>query len=307
MTRIVSLLPAVTETLFAIGRGDEVVGVTHECDHPAEAASRPAVTSDLLPHGLTSAQIDEAVVDSLGDVHTIYRLDEERLVELDPDLIVTQALCEVCAVPTARVKEAVCTMPRRARVLSSDPETLEGVLEGIVEIGQAVEAGDAARELVGELRTRIRTVERAVSGRPRPRTVVLEWPDPPYAPGHWVPDMVEAAGGQNALGESGRPSRRTSWEEVLEADPEVVVLGFCGFDLARTIERLEEIEGRPEWERLLSRARVVALDGSAYVSRPGPRLVDGVELLAWLLHRPGELLPPGPSQATILTRRERAG
>lgn len=287
--RIVSLLPSATEILFALGKGDRVVGVTHECDHPPEARERPAVTADLLPPGLSAARIDQAVAEGVRDAHTIYALDEERLRALEPDVVVTQALCAVCAVPTQTVEEAVCIMPRPARVLSHDPHDLGGILSSIQEIGRAVGAEEEAAELVSVLERRLAGVAEAVAGLPRPRTAVLEWPDPPYAPGHWVPDMVEAAGGMSVLGTPGRPSQRIAWEEVEEARAEMVVLAFCGFDLEETLRRLEEDPKR--WHRLAETSRLVAVDGSAYFSRPGPRIVDGVELLAWVLHGLEELRP----------------
>ncbi|MGH8936101.1 MAG: cobalamin-binding protein [Acidimicrobiia bacterium] len=287
--RIVSLLPSATEILFAVGAGDQVVGVTHECDFPPEARGLPVVTEDLLPGGLSAVEIDRAVAAGVRDRHTIYRLDEELLRGLEPDVVVTQALCEVCAVPTRLVEQAVCSMPRAARVVSSDPPDLEGIFVSMREIGAVV--GADTEPGLAPLRVRLAQVRELVEGLPQPRVAVLEWPDPPYAPGHWVPDMVEAAGGRSVLGSSGRPSRRVTWKEVLDSRPEVVVLAFCGFDLAETVRRADEIEGEP-WRRLTESVEVMAVDGSAYFSRPGPRVVDGVELLAWLLHKPDDLQPP---------------
>lgn len=302
--RIVSLLPSATEILFAVGAGDQLVGVTHECDFPPEAGELPEVTEDLLPTGLSAVEIDRAVAGGVRDRHTIYRLDEKLLRALEPDVVVTQALCEVCAVPTRLVEQAVCSMPRAARVVSSDPRDLEEIFASIREIGAVVGADDS-EALLASLRDRLARVRQLVEGLPQPRVAVLEWPDPPYAPGHWVPDMVEAAGGRSVLGSSGRPSRRVSWKEVLESRPEMVVLAFCGFDLAETLRRADEIEGEP-WRRLTESVDVMAVDGSAYYSRPGPRVVDGVELLAWLLHQPDDLQPP-PGGTAVYAGRPSTG
>ncbi len=299
--RIVSLLPSATEILFAIDKGREVVGVTHECDFPPAARSLPKITGDLLPPGLSASEIDAAAIAGIRDEHTIYRLDEELLRELEPDVVVTQALCAVCAVPTHVVEEAVCSMPRAARVVSTDPKDLGQILESIMEVGRVVEA-PASETLVACLAARLRAVEEAVRDLPQPRVAVLEWPDPPYAPGHWVPAMVEMAGGRNVLGRAGAPSRPASWEEVLQSHPQVVVLAFCGFDLQQAQARVEEIGHRAEWRELAARAAVVAVDGSAYFSRPGPRVVDGVELLAGVLHQVESLRPP-PGRAALLTPR----
>jgi iron complex transport system substrate-binding protein len=288
--RIVSLLPSATEILFAVGAGQQVVGVTHECDFPPEARELPVVTEDLLPTWLPAVEIDRAVAAGVRDRHTIYRLDEELLTALDPDVVVTQALCEVCAVPTRLVEQTVCSMPREARVVSSDPQDLEGIFASILEIGAVVGADDT-EAVLASLRDRLAQVRKLVEGLPQPRVAVLEWPDPPYAPGHWVPGMVQAAGGRSVLGSSGRPSRRMAWEEILDSRPDVVVLAFCGFDLAETLRRADEMEGEP-WRRLTESVDVMAVDGSAYFSRPGPRVVDGVELLAWLLHGVDDLRPP---------------
>ena len=302
--RIVSLLPSATEILFAVGAGDQVVGVTHECDFPPQARELPHVTEDLLPTGLSALEIDRAVAAGVRDHHTIYRLDEELLRSLEPDVVVTQALCEVCAVPTRLVEQAVCSMPREARVVSSDPQDLEGIFASILEIGAVVGADDS-EALVASLRDRLRQVRKLVAGLPQPRVAVLEWPDPPYAPGHWVPGMVEAAGGRSVLGSSGRPSRRMAWEEILDSRPDVVVLAFCGFNLAETLGRADEIEGEP-WRRLTESVEVVAVDGSAYFSRPGPRVVDGVELLAWALHGLDDLRPPTRAVGAYADRPSRS-
>ncbi len=291
--RIVSLVPSATEILFTVGAGDDVVGVTHECDYPTEARRRTHVTSDRLPPGLSPAEIDAAVSKGVAEAHTIYRLDQDALARLAPDLVVTQSLCAVCAVPTDQVVEAVCAMPARARLVATDPQRLDDVIADVARIGQAAHRSEEADAAVEQLHERLRSVDRAVDGRPRPRVLVLEWPDPPFLPGHWVPEQVARAGGRNVAGAVGAKSTRTSWQHLDQLDADFVLLAFCGFDLAATLDLLPPLWPRPEWRRLLRRARVVAVDGSAYFSRPGPRLVDGVELLASLLH-PDSVQSPHP-------------
>jgi iron complex transport system substrate-binding protein len=306
--RIVSLLPSATEWLFAMGVGDRVVGVTHECDHPAQVRLLPAVTTDLLPSGqgegerqraggrgskLSSAEIDAAVTAGIHDEHTIYGLDVDALRALAPDVVVAQQLCDVCAVPVDAVEAAVCTLGLQARVVAADPHTLDDLLRSAVELGRAVAAGEGASALAEALRHRLDAVTRAVADQPRPTVAMLEWPDPPWLPGHWAPDMIERAGGVSLFGRSGQPSRRATFDELAEVDADVVIAAFCGFDLAETIARIDEIADRPGWRSLIRDARLLAVDGSAYVSRPGPRLVDGVEILAHVLHGIGGTPPAG--------------
>lgn len=291
--RIVSLLPSATEWLFAVGVGDRVVGVTHECDHPPEARGVPAVTRDLLPPGLSSAEIDAAVATGIRDQHTIYALDIDTLRALEPDVVVAQRLCDVCAVPVEAIESAVCTLSPPARVVAADPHTLDDLLPAAVELGRAVDAVAATRSLVTQLEDRLVTVALAVADRPRPTVAMLEWPDPPWLPGHWAPDMIERAGGVSLCGRSGAPSRRTTFDELAGVDADVVVAAFCGFDLDATIAQIAAVAQRPAWRSLTDGARLLAIDGSAYVSRPGPRLVDGVELLAHALHGVGGPPPAG--------------
>lgn len=290
--RIVSLLPSATEILFAIGVGDDVVGVTHECDHPAAVAGVPAVTRDLLPPGLSAAEIDAAVSAGIRDEHTIYALDEDALGSVRPDVVVAQTLCDVCAVPLQTVDDTLCSLTSNATVVAADPSTLDDLLPAIRVVGRAVDADAGAAALTDRLAARMEAVVAAVAGRPTPAVAVLEWSDPPWLPGHWVPDMVERAGGRGVLGASGQPSQRTTFAELAAVDADVVVAAFCGFDLDQTIAHVEQIADRPEWRALVDGARLLAVDGSAYFSRPGPRLIDGVELLAWALHGVGSP-PPG--------------
>ncbi len=298
--RVVSLVPSATEILFAVGKGGHVVGRTHECDYPPEVRHLPAVTADLLPPDQPSAAIDEAVRAGLADHHTIYRLDAERLRGLEPDVVVTQRTCPVCAVPAAEVEEALCVMPRAARIVATDPHELDEVWESIVDVAEAVDAGTQGASLVGRIRRRLARLDRLLAGRRQPRVAVVEWPDPPYAPGHWVPGMVSAAGGEPVFGEAGAPSRPADLAELRDAKPDLIVLAFCGFDLLETQGRMRELARHDGWIDVARGARVVAVDGSAYFSRPGPRLVEGIGLLAWAMHRAHPELQPHPGRGAEL-------
>ncbi len=297
--RIAALLPSATEIVYALGLGDELVAVTHECDFPPEAATKPHVTRNLLPPRLPSAQIDEAVHASQRDAHTIYALDAGRLIDLAPDVVLTQSLCDVCAVPRSAVDEAVCSMPQHAAVISLDPHTLAETLESMLVAGEALGVRDRAQQVVAGLRQRIEAVRAAASGAAtRPRVLCCEWLDPVYCGGHWVPEQVRLAGGDDGLGREGASAVAIDWEEVRRYAPEVIVLMPCGFDAAQAAERIEELAARPGWQELpaVQHGRVFAVNGSAYFSRPGPRLVDGLELLARILHP--ELFPrPAPQGA----------
>lgn len=287
--RIASLVPSTTEIVAALGLADRLVARTHECDHPASAQHAAVVTADLLPPGLTPAQIDTAVARSVSDRHTIYALDADALQDARPDVVLTQSTCAVCAVDRATVDEA-CAMGD-ARVVSYDPVTLDEILDGIAELGRVLEVPDAGAALVAGLRQRLE-IAGGGPGRAspdRPRVAVVEWPDPVYAPGHWVPDLVEAAGGRSVFGRSGARSVRTTVADLVATRPDVVVMAFCGYDIA-TSERIETgLRDRPDWQPVYALGvPVVCVDGSAHVSRPGPRVVDGVEHLAGLLR---ELVP----------------
>jgi len=279
--RIVSLVPSSTEMLFALGLGADVVGVTHECDFPPEAQELPKVTSDVLPPGLSSAQIDAAVKERTLEGRSIYELDVEQLGALQPDLILTQALCAVCAVSYDDVVTIAERMDSQPRVISLDPSTVGEVLGTVRTIADATDRRDEGVALVHEAARRIDRVRLAVREAPRPRVAALEWLDPVFVAGHWTPQLIEYAGGDDVLGLAGEHSRTAEWEEVAAAEPEVVVVMPCGYDAARA---LEEAEGhRAELEGLGAR-EVVAVDAAAYFSRPGPRLVDGLEMLGHLLH-----------------------
>ncbi len=293
--RIASLVPSATEALYALGLGERVVGVTHECDFPPAATTLPRLTRSVIPAGLPAGEIDARVRELVGAGQALYELDEAALSDLDPDLIVTQAVCEVCAVSYDDVRAVAGRLPSRPEVLSLDPSRLGEVLADLERL--AVDAGEAGAgtALRGRLDARLDRVRAAVAGRPRPRVAALEWLDPPYAAGHWVPEMVAAAGGAEVLGAPGDRSRVVSWEEIAAAEPEVVVVMPCGLDAAAAAD---EAERHRDELAALGADRILAVDAAASFSRPGPRLVDGVELLASLLH-PGAIAAP-PDGAAII-------
>ena len=279
--RIASLVPSATEALFALGLGDSVVAVTHECDHPPAAARLPKLTSSVIEDGLAPAEIDARVREVTARGESLYRLDDATLGELAPDLIVTQALCAVCAVSYDDVCTVAADLPGGPAVLSLDPETLDEVLEDLVRLADAAGEPQRGRRLLAELRARLEAIDEIVAGAPRPRVAALEWLDPVFAGGHWVPEMISRAGGEDVLGQAGEKSKVVSWEAVTAAAPEVAVVMPCGLYVEEAAA-----QARAEGERLraLGARRVVAVDAASSFSRPGPRLVDGVELLAHLLH-----------------------
>ena len=279
--RILSLLPSATEIVYALGLEDDLVGVTHECDFPPAARTKRSVSFSALPEEVDPAEIDRLVSASIGGGEPIYRLDNEAVRELRPDLVLTQDLCAVCAVPSGHVNDALEMLGCRAEVLSMDPSSLGEVLDCLVRVGIATGTEASAIELVGNLRVRLQAVQGAVTGRARPRTFALEWSDPPFNGGHWVPEMIELAGGEAVLPSRGTASVRVSWEEIATASPEVVVFMPCGYDLEAAAAEATSLLGRPE---VADVEAFFAVDASAYFSRPGPRLVDGVEILASALH-----------------------
>ena len=279
--RIVSLVPHATELLFALGLGDDVVAVTHECDFPLDVLELPRVTRDVLPAGLAAAEIDAAVRERTQQGKAIYELDEDRLEELEPDLIVTQELCAVCAVSYDDVVEVAGRLATAPRVVSLDPKTLGEAMGDIRTIAQATGVRDAALELVTRQRARIDAVRRAVQDADPVRVAAIEWLDPVFVAGHWTPQIIELAGGADVLGFAGEHSEQSTWETVAAARPEVVVAMPCGYDAERSRE--EALRYAAEL-RGIGAKRVVAVDAAAYFSRPGPRLVDGLELMAHVLH-----------------------
>jgi iron complex transport system substrate-binding protein len=286
--RIISLVPNGTEILFALGAGDEVVGVSHECDHPEEARTRPILTGSALTPGMSAAEVDAAVAAQVGNGLSLYTLDEARIAALAPDLIVTQELCPVCAVSTEQVGDAVRPLPRCPELLSLDPRTLAGVFADIARVGEATGRTAAAEALLAALERRLEAVRTAVAGLPPPRVLALEWLDPPFAGGHWVPEMIAWAGGIDAVARPGDSSARLTWSRVAAADPDMIVVMPCGFDAAGAGEQIATISGRPEWQalRAVRDGRVYAVDANGCFSRPGPRLVDGIETLARCFHGP---------------------
>jgi iron complex transport system substrate-binding protein len=299
--RIVSLVPHATELLFALGLGPEVVGVTHECDHPPEVLGLPRVTSDVLPPGLSAAEIDAAVRERTLGGQAIYELDRETLAGLAPDLIVTQALCPVCAVSYEDVAEIAVELPTQPKVIALDPKTLGETLGDVRTLAQASGRRREGVGLVAAAAGRIDRVRLAVRGRPRPRVAAVEWLDPPFVAGHWTPQLIELAGGEDVLGLPGEPSQTVAWEQLAQAEPEVVVVMPCGYDAARAhAEALAFADSLSA----IGAARIVAVDASAYFSRPGPRLIDGLELLGHILHP--EALPSPPVGARALEVRPAA-
>jgi iron complex transport system substrate-binding protein len=287
--RIVSLVPSATEMLFALGLGEQVVAVTHGCDYPPAVRELPRVTRDVLPAGLSAAQIDAAVKKRTLRGESIYELDTDALQELSPDLIVTQALCAVCAVSYDDVRELADTLESRPQVISLDPQTVGEVLGDARTLAAATDSRDAAAKLVHDSAGRIDRVRLRVRGHRRPRVLALEWLDPPFAAGHWVPQLIEFAGGDDVLGFAGERSEERSWEEVIAANPDVVLVMPCGYD-AEIAHR--EAEMHREQLAEVGAGEVVAVNASAFFSRPGPRIVDGLELLAHIIHP--ELFPESP-------------
>ncbi|HEX5713840.1 MAG TPA: cobalamin-binding protein [Solirubrobacterales bacterium] len=287
--RIASLVPSATEMLFALGAGEDVVAVTHECDWPAAARELPHLTATVLPAGLSAGEIDAAVKEVVGEGQALYSLDEQRLAELAPDLIVTQAVCAVCAVSFDDVVEVAARLPSRPRVVQQDPSSLGEVLEDVTRLGAELGIEARARARRAELEARLAAVRTAVAGAPPVRALALEWLDPPFVGGHWIPEMIELAGGVDVAGTAGAKSPEVSWEALAGLDPEVVVVMPCGWYVEDS--RAQALE---HWERIeaLGAERVFAVDAASTYSRPGPRLVDGTELLAHLLH-PDLVDPPG--------------
>jgi len=291
--RIVSLVPSATETLFALGLGGELIAVTHECDHPAAARELPHVTRDLLPAGLSSREIDAAVRERTRAGEAIYALDADLLLDLRPELIVTQELCEVCAVSADDVRSIAGEIDPAPEVLTLDPSTLGEVLADIGRLAASADAEDGGAALVAELAGRVDAVREATAGvTRRPRVAALEWLDPVFAAGHWTPQLIEYAGGEDVLGLPGERSEERTWEEVSAASPDVIVAMPCGYDLARSAE---EAEAHRQRLAAAGAGEVLAVDAAAWFSRPGPRLVDGLEVLAHALHP--DVVSPGPGEA----------
>ncbi len=292
--RICSLLPSATEIVSALGLTDRLVAVTHECDFPPEVADLPRITSSALDHtGSHSHQIHNHISRAVHEGSSIYLLDQHLLERLAPDLILTQELCDVCAVSYRTVSGAVRTLDGPCRVLSLEPTSVAEIIDTIEEVGGATGRGQQAAALRHQLEARVEVVGRRCRElERRPRVLALEWLDPPFVGGHWVPEMLALAGAEDVMGRPGRPSRQVSWQEIEKSQPEVVVLMPCGFDLQRTLDELARTPLPDAWRQLqaVREGRVFAVDGASYFNRPGPRIVDGLELLAELLHP--ALFPP---------------
>jgi iron complex transport system substrate-binding protein len=300
--RIVSLLPSATEIVCGLGLADALVGITHACDYPPEIAGKAIVTRPrLATRSMSSAEIDAAVRQAQQEGRGGYELDADLLARLAPDLILTQGLCDVCAVPHGVVQDLVPELPSKPKVLSLNPARLADLLSDVKTVGDFTGHQAEARALITALRTRLDRVALKTAAAERvPRVFCLEWLDPPWTAGHWVPDQVGLAGGQEVLGQAGLPSRRTDWAEVAAAEPEVVVLMPCGFDLEQTCREAARTVWPSEWQTLpaVQQGQVWAVDASAYFNRPGPRLFDGLEILAELLH-------PQPSGAGLAPTQAR--
>ncbi len=284
--RIATLLPSATEICCALGLADEIVAVTHECDYPPEIRNRPVVVHPLVDSRVSSREIDAQVEAAVARGAALYRIDADALAAARPELLITQDLCHVCALPSMDVDAVACALPQSVRILRLHPHSLEDIFGEILEVGAATHRDAAARRIVAALRDRIGRVEAAVRGWPRTRVFCMEWLDPPFCGGHWMPEVVDLAGGREVLGHKGRPSVRVEWAEIVRAAPESIVLTLCGFDVARTLREVRRLETIPEWRDLgaVRAGLVYATDASSYFSRSGPRIVDGLEILAAILH-----------------------
>jgi iron complex transport system substrate-binding protein len=285
--RIVSLLPSATDIVCSLGLRDQLVGRTHECDWPPGIEEVPAVTSDALAtHEMTSADIHAAIGGAVHSGSSIYGLDGDALERAKPDLIITQELCDVCAVSYEEVTHAARLMDADAKIVSLEPHSVDDILEHVLLVGRLTGADAEAERVVADARDRIGRLREAVASRERPRVVCIEWLDPIFAAGHWVPEQVEIAGGEELLGPRGEPSHQVDWRSVVKAAPDVVVLMPCGMPIDRTLGELETVTSRPGWRDLpaVSDERVYVVDASSFFNRPGPRVVRGAEILFGLLH-----------------------
>lgn len=293
--RVVSLLASATEMVVELGLEDRLVGISHECDYPERVLDRPRVSRPRFdPDGLDSGEVDRAVRRAMAEHGSVYELDAERLIELKPDLILTQAVCEVCAVPTPGVRDLVESTGLTAEILSLDAHDVEEILASVRDIAAAAGEPGRAERMVGRLEARLRGVRAAVEGVEAPRVLAIEWLDPPFAPGHWVPEMIDLAGGRNLVGEAGERSRQLEWSELEGLDPDVLVIMPCGYRLEAA--RADADRHATELSRVAPRAirdgRAFVVDASSYFNRSGPRVVTGVEITAALLHPDRVATPP---------------
>jgi len=286
--RIVSFLPAATEMIFALGLGENLVGVSHECDFPPQAKEKPTVVKPALPlDKMSLREIDESVSARLRNGKSLYQVDENLLRELAPDLIVTQALCQVCAPSGNEVTQVLKSLPKKPKILWLTPHSISQIFDNILQLGKTTERIAEAEALIANGRARLEKIsERTRELKNRPRIFGCEWVDPIYCCGHWVPEMIELAGGIDSIARKGRDSTRTAWDEVLQWAPEIFVVSPCGFNLEKAIEQTPQLFSKPGWRDLpaVKNDRVYAVDANSYFARPGPRVVEGAELLAHLFH-----------------------
>ena len=298
--RICSLLPSATEITFALGLGDQVVAVSHECDYPPETSNRPVLTKSAIHQKIhRSLEVDREVEQRGGD---IYEFDEKLLEKLTPDLILTQELCHVCAVSYTRVKEAARVLDADAKIVSLEPTNLEEIVDNILLVGGMTGKLGEAEKLAAQLLQRIKRVrEKTQTVQDKPRVLFMEWLQPPWAGGHWIPQMVDYAGGVEGLGRFGKPSHRIEWDKVIEYKPEIIVLSPCGFDANQVMEEAHVLASYEEWDKIpaFQSSRIYAVNASAYFSRSGPRVVDGLEILAHIIHP--ELFPENPHPEAVKT------
>lgn len=295
--RILSLLPSATEIVYALGLGDELVGVSHECDYPPEARTKPIVSTSSLSPALRSDEVHRSVNEHHHSSHSLYNIDEQLLQQVNPDVILTQELCGVCAVPVAQVREAARILAGPRRIISLEPNNLRQILDTISAVGEVTGHEREARALVAELESRIAGIASAASTvSTRPRVFCMEWMDPLMAGGHWIPEMVRLAGGIDNLGEDGRPSRVIAWQQVVEYSPEIMVIMPCGYKIPRSLAEADQLASREGWYNLpaVRENRVYIVDSPAYFSRPGPRIIKGLEIFAEIIHPElfSGLIPP---------------
>jgi iron complex transport system substrate-binding protein len=307
--KICSLLPSATEILFALGLGDQVVGVSHECDFPPEARSKPILIVSRISHTESPAAIDRQVREFLERGESLYSVDLDAMMAIDPDLIVTQDLCHVCAATPDDLGAALAHMPRRPQVVTLNPHSLADVCADIRAVGEATGRSAQASAVIEGFERDVAQVERAVAGLPRPRVVCLEWLDPPYVAGHWVPEMVERAGGIDALGHAGKPSFRVEWETIVTARPEVIVIMPCGYGLSQVAKEFRDLTLPPGWHDMpaVRNGRLFLVDASGYFSRPGPRLAAGLAILADAIHAGQRARLTPSNMGLVLARVATAG
>jgi iron complex transport system substrate-binding protein len=294
-SRIVSFLASGTEIAVALGLQESVIGISHECDWPPDVLDRPRVSRPRFdPAGMDSGEIDRALREAMAEHGSAYEIDEDLLASMAPDIVLTQAVCEVCAVPTPGVRDVVARRSLHADVVSLDAHTVQDILDSILQVGAATGRSGEAADVVAALDARIANVRAAVANAQRPRVLAVEWLDPPFAPGHWVPEMIEIAGGSNLIGTAGSHSAQTTWPDMAGLDPDVLIIMPCGYDLAatkadaaRAAQQLRDVA-----PRAIEQGRAFVVNGSAYFNRSGPRFVTGIEILAGLLHPDRFAAPP---------------